>query len=282
MVVRMDKDALAAAGSRAGRRFPEPTGKRIQAPKWFGMVAVLLAAGFGSGCCMMLGGFGGLHTVKLPLSVQVVDATTGKPIEGAHVGMDWRYGPGGWDWGKRAETETRSDGWATIEEVPNLRNNGVVAGHRSRQLVYLNRIYVWADGYNGNSVAGTRPYSLGLKGLKIPLRREGDIDGRTQPIDVWVVDDDDDAPIPDAEVWLGWKWVHQGVSWHEALWAKTDEAGHVRFQWTPPPCFDSAESAWKSRRSKFSMYAGTHGNGQRKGIAQELHVSGNSLVLRLQ
>lgn len=244
----------------------------------FFMCIVFLVGCFAGGGCMLMGGFAGLYTLKLPLSVQVVDETTGNPIDGALLRMVWRCGLGGWDWGKCVEMKTQADGWATFAEVPNVLNNGSVVGSRPRKMLYLNRLYIWADGYNGRSVAGTRLYSLGLQGMTIPLRRKGDTDARTVPIDIWVVEDDGKTPVSDAEVWLGCRWTRQGMSWNDTFWDKTDATGHVRFQWTPPTHIDSADRAWKQPSKKFNMYAGTN---ERKG-AQNNRILNNSVVLKLR
>lgn len=244
-------------------------------------VIIMVICFLGEGCCMLMGGFGGLYTLKLPLSVRVVDETTGEPISGAVLTIDWRCGPLGWDWGESVQTKTSADGWGSIENIPYVLANGNVVSERPRKLVYLERIFSEAEGYTCRTLTGTRLYNRGLHGLTISLRRNGYVDKRTVPIDVWVVEVTDGRPVPEANVWLMWEWIQDGIRWSECFkQEKTDMAGHVRFHWTPPACFPDAESAWKKTGKSFNMCAFSYGSENRWGCGFS-DMSTNVVVLKL-
>ena len=244
--------------------------------------AVVLLAGFASGCCMWMGGAMGLNSLKLPLSVRIVDEATGTPIENATLRLDPRYPPWGMNWGQEVLAQTDAAGWATIEDVPYVLEDGRLESDRPWKLVYLQNLSASASGYSGRSVTGTRLYNRGMHGMEIPLRRKDCADDRTVPVEVRVVEDADGSPIAGAGVYLRWEWTRDGMRWLEDLEGKTDAGGCVRFRWTPPPGFADAATAWKQPAGKFKMEVWSYGTEQRWGYGVADGISTNSVELRLQ
>ena len=253
------------------------------AARFLAVLALACAvACFGSGCCMWMGGAMGLNSVKLPLSVRIVDEATGAPIENATVELLPRFPPWGMDWGREVTAQTDVAGWATIENVPYVLENGSVGSDRPRKLVYLENLNASAPGFHSRNVTGTHLYNRGLHGMEIPLRRNDYADDRTVPIEVRVVEDADGSPVPGASVYLKCEWTRDGMHWSEHLEGKTDAAGLVRFRWTPPPCYPDAATAWKQPAGKFAMCAFIYSTEQRWGYGSADGISTNSVELRLQ
>ena len=216
------------------------------------VVGVGLLAG---GCCMMAGGALGLYTMRFPVSFRVVDERTGDPIPGAQLQLHWQTSPHHRSAGKPVSATTDAAGWVTFGSVPAIGWHGDVLREKPFVNVYVSRLFASADGYRPRTLRSLRHYSAGMRDLTIPLRRDGEKDGRTIPVEIEVVYDSDGTPVAGAEVALSSTWRSNGVEWREVTVGETGEDGRARFLWTPPPGFPDAQSCWDLPQEEFDLEA---------------------------
>ena len=128
----------------------------------------------------------------------------------------------------------------------------------NRKFVCLEQLRIGAEGYRSRSLTGLRPHTRGLRGKTIALRPEGKTDERTVPIELHVLGGNRE-PFGKAGVLIGWEWREGGFHWEEdVVRLETDEKGFARFLWTPPACFESAETCWKLPEKTFSLVVVAH------------------------
>lgn len=96
---------------------------------------------------------GMLHSVNLPVAIQVMDSTTKQPIKGAKVELQWLYGFQGYYQGKPVDAITDSSGKAifTPESVPPISSDGYSLDKRIEKL-FVSTVLVFADGYKTTKV----------------------------------------------------------------------------------------------------------------------------------
>jgi hypothetical protein len=89
-----------------------------------------------------------LHSVKLPLSVRVLDEKSGAAVSNATVQLQWRNGFQGFYWGKPVTMPVDVAGVARFasEDVPPVSSDGYSLGNRI-QKVFVSTIVVSAPGY---------------------------------------------------------------------------------------------------------------------------------------
>jgi hypothetical protein len=239
---------------------------------WVGLLA--------GGCCMMAGGALGLYTMRFPVSFRVVDERTGEPIADAQLQLRWQTSPHHRSAGKPVAATTDAAGWATFGSVPAIGWHGDVLREKPFVNVYVSRLFASADGYRPRTLRSLRHYSAGMRDLTIPLRRDGETDGRTIPVEIEVVYDSDGTPVEGAKVALRSTWRRRGVEWCEEIAGETGEDGRAQFHWTPPSGFQDAQSCWNSPQEQFDLEAIAYANLKTPGTFMD-RIQTNSVVLRV-
>ena len=99
-----------------------------------------------------------LHSVKLPITVSVLDKDTGSPVEGATVQLQWSSGFQGYYWGKPVAKQADAKGNAIFAspDVPPISSDGYSLGKKITK-VFVTAIVVSAPGYTKTAFKEVKP-----------------------------------------------------------------------------------------------------------------------------
>jgi len=90
-----------------------------------------------------------IQSVRLPISMRVVDASTLEPVSGATVELQWRSGFQGYYWGKSVHRTVDARGSVTFAspDIEPVSEDGYTISSTPREKIFVSCILVRADGY---------------------------------------------------------------------------------------------------------------------------------------
>ncbi|MEI6147774.1 MAG: hypothetical protein WCS01_01650 [bacterium] len=109
-----------------------------------------------------------LHSVRLPLTIRVVEEGTGQVVPGATVQLQWRSGFQGYYWGKPVAKQTDVSGNVlfALGDVPPISSDGYSLGKEIRK-VFIATVVVSAPGCEKTAVK----YPDASQSFDITIRR---------------------------------------------------------------------------------------------------------------
>ena len=122
---------------------------------------------------------GMLHSIKLPLTVRVLDVETKKTVTKATVELQWRCGIQGYYWGKPVKKTTDDSGMVSFAtpDIPPVSEDGYSLGGKIDK-IFISTILVYTEGYKSTIWAypekGNQIEVFVMKGRKEDIYRMPD------------------------------------------------------------------------------------------------------------
>lgn len=103
-----------------------------------------------------------LHSVKLPVTIRILDADTSQPVAGANVDFQWRSGFQGYYWGRSVNKNTDANGIALFatQDVPPISEEGYSLGKPEISKVFISAVVVSVPGYEKTAIKYPEPLML--------------------------------------------------------------------------------------------------------------------------
>lgn len=101
------------------------------------------------GVLSLVGCVSTIQSVRLPVSMRVVDASTLAPVSGATVELQWRSGFQGYYWGKSVRRTADARGCVTFTppDIDPVSEDGYTISKKPVNKIFVSCILVRADGY---------------------------------------------------------------------------------------------------------------------------------------
>ncbi len=110
-----------------------------------------------------------LQSVRLPVSMRVVDASTLRPVSEATVELQWRSGFQGYYWGKSVHRTADAHGCVTFAppDIEAISKDGYTISNKPLKKIFISCILVRADGYEILKVMNPKTFDeLRLKPIR--------------------------------------------------------------------------------------------------------------------
>ncbi|MEI6515531.1 MAG: hypothetical protein WCO77_06105 [bacterium] len=120
-----------------------------------------------------------LQSIRLPVTIRILDAETSQPVPGAKVDLQWRSGFQGYYWGRSVIKNTDTNGVALFAsvDVPPISEDGYSLGKSEIRKLFISAVVVSVSGYEKTAVKYPEPSKL----IEVRIRRAKSAQESPQP-----------------------------------------------------------------------------------------------------